>query len=1276
MHLRRVQLPALATAGALLVTLAPSATQAAAAPGGAPVPDRASGSSLSAVTLVTGDRVRLERFPDGRQAATVTPRDGAPDGGEDGGAAGGFEQVEIDGDLHVIPSDAMPYVGSGALDRDLFNITELVEQGYGDGRSKRIPLIVSYAKGARAADAAELPGTTAGAALPSLGARAVETGKDKADRFWAAVDDDREHVRTAAEPRLAGGIERIWLDRRVSASLDRSVPQIGAPEVWQGGHDGTGVTVAVLDTGVDAEHPDLKGRVAEARNFSDSPTTGDAFGHGTHVAATVAGTGAGADGSRKGVAPGARLLVGKVLGDDGYGSESQVLAGMEWAAEAGADVVNMSLGTDAPTDGTDALSLGLNRLTAETGTLFVASAGNTGPRSATVGSPGAADAALTVGAVDRDDALADFSSRGPRVGDLAVKPDITAPGVDIVAARAAGTSMGTPVDDLYTAASGTSMAAPHVAGAAALIAQRHPDWTARQLKDALVSTAQRHDSRTVYQQGGGRVDAARADAQQVYATGTLGFGGVDEGGEPVRREITYTNASDAPVTLQLDVSLRAGSGEPVPADAVGLPDGDTVEVAAGGTATVPVTLDPAGLRPGRYGGYVTATGGGTVAHTTIGAVREAPTRTVTLRGVDRSGKPAFVNPVTLFGEDDRYDVVSYIPDGRSMTVEVPEGDYFLHAVISDKVVNGSVDSLVVDPQLTVDRDLEVVLDAREANEVRIETPKPAVQEAVMSFYSHREFGSRSISHGHMEFSVDGRKLYVTPTARAREGVFEVSSRWQLEAPMLTGSVRWRGGHAPVDAIRLMGRSPALDGTRRLPLVDAGTGTQAEFDALADDGVDVSRAAVLVDGDSPQDENVVRAAAAAGARYVIVAGPEGSPAWSVWRPGGTRLPAVAAMVRHDVGERLRAALAAGRATVALHGTPASPYLYDVMQVAKQRVPERVVHRVSDANTATVRTGYRDSGGTPWTKEQRFGWRPWMGTAINQYQRHVPTPHERTEYVSAGDTLWRHNVHHRYTYDTFNPLAGGMIQPARTYRPGERVRESWFAPVVRPAIPRGVPGLTSYREGDQLTLRIPEFADSEDGHYSRLDGGDWGGVPADEASAALYRDGGKLAEGRTAWGAFPAGGDGGEGAYRLDLAVDRTTPEWHTSVSTRTSWSFTADRPAAGEQELLPLLQLDYDVRTDARGAAPDGRIVPIGITARHQDGIDGLRVRGMEVSASFDDGASWDDALVMRWWDGGHRVWLRHPRVGDDGGFVSLRVKAWDDAGNSVEQTVKRAYALR
>ena len=112
---------------------------------------------------------------------------------------------------------------------------------------------------------------------------------------------------------------------------------------------------------------------------------------------------------------------------------------------------------------------------------------------ATLGSPGAATSALTVGAVDKSDEAAWFSSRGPRVGDLAVKPEIVAPGAGIVAARAAGTTIGSVLDQHYTSLNGTSMATPHVAGAAAILAQKHPDWPAESLKARLVSTAHRLD---------------------------------------------------------------------------------------------------------------------------------------------------------------------------------------------------------------------------------------------------------------------------------------------------------------------------------------------------------------------------------------------------------------------------------------------------------------------------------------------------------------------------------------------------------------------------------------------------------------------------------------------------------------------------------------------------------------------------------------------------------------------------------------------------------------
>jgi subtilisin family serine protease len=214
------------------------------------------------------------------------------------------------------------------------------------------------------------------------------------------------------------------------------------------------------------------------------------------------------------VAPDAKLLNGKVIGDSGVGYESGVIAGMEWAASSGADVINMSLGDPTPSDGTDPMSQAVNRLTADTGALFVIAAGNSG---GSIGSPGTADAALTVGAVDRDDQLAGFSSRGPRKGDGAIKPDITAPGVDIVAAKAAHGQIGDPAADGYVSLSGTSMAAPHVAGAAAIIAGEHPDWTATRLKSTLMGTAKPNAWLTPFQQGAGRVDVAAAVRSTVLA---------------------------------------------------------------------------------------------------------------------------------------------------------------------------------------------------------------------------------------------------------------------------------------------------------------------------------------------------------------------------------------------------------------------------------------------------------------------------------------------------------------------------------------------------------------------------------------------------------------------------------------------------------------------------------------------------------------------------------------------------------------------------------------
>ncbi|MFF4169421.1 S8 family serine peptidase [Streptomyces sp. NPDC001744] len=1270
MHIR-LRPAAVLAAGVLITTLAPVPFSASAAPAPAsPGTDFIGRPQVSSVTLVTGDRVRLETFPDGRKNVSVEPAPGTPEAD--------FTQLEIDKQLYVLPRAALPYVSSGKLDRQLFNITSLIEQGYDDAHSSAIPLIARYTGGTDPAAKAAPTGSRKGLVLKSLRGSALKADKKQAGRFWKAIDDDalagngaRNAPKASSLKNAAfeGGVEKLWLDAKVHASLDRSTAQIGAPEAWRAGYDGKGATVAVLDTGVDATHPDLAGKLGEVRNFTADPTANDGHGHGTHVASTVAGSGAASGGSHKGVAPGARLLIGKVLQDNGSGSYSAILGGMEWAARSGADVVSMSLGGQ-PTDGTDPLSLTLNDLSEETGTLFVVAAGNAGG-DYTVGAPGAAEKALTVGAVDRDDTLASFSSRGPRAGDNGAKPDLTAPGVGIVAARAAGTSMGRPVDASYTAASGTSMATPHVAGAAAILAGQHPDWNGRQLKDALMSTTRTAPDRTVYEQGTGRVDVARSVRQRVRATGTTGFGSLEPDAGPRKVGVTYTNDGDAPVALTLGATFDKLYGSPAPAGVLEFPA--QVTVPAHGTADVTVTLDASALAEGTYGGLLTAASadGQAVAHTVLSAARTPVTHKVTLRGIDRDGKPAAISPLIMQGSAGGSDVYEEVAAGQSLTVNMPEGTYSLQGLISQYTEENATYSMVVDPRVQVSGDMDLVLDARKAVPVEIRTPKPAVQRGPLHFLTHWKNGDHEVVNSFLREFGGGQSLYVTPTEEAPEGTaFEFTSRWQLAAPML--STRAVSGSAATDVpVRLLHNSPAVQGVRRLRVVDAGPGRPEDYAALRARGTDVRGAAVLVTLEGPFYDEAVAEAARAGAAAAVISSATGDMYQPTpWQPVSTRLPAIALFAPHAAAQRLRA-----QGTVLeLKGTPDSPYLYEVLQVSEQRVPERVVHRVGPENTATVVSRYPDTGGASYAAENRLAYRPWQSIGVPVLSRYVRTGQARTEYLSGpADTRWLHWVNPRNTW-AFQAVGTGMLGSLRTYRAGEHTTESWYAPVVRPAIPRGVEGL-AHRKGDQLNIGIPEFADSASDHHGFALPRENEATPyPDETRAVLRRDGQVLAEGSRAWGLFPAGGD--DGRYQLDLDVKRTGPEGTLSRATSTRWSFTAPRPAEGKEAPLPLLQLDYDVATDLRGAAPGPGSFAFGVSARHQDGLTGRSVKGVEVSVSYDDGGHWQAARTSRRGDGAYRVQVVHPPTARTSGYVTLRVRAWDDAGNEVTQEIQRAYALR
>lgn len=301
------------------------------------------------------------------------------------------------------------------------------------------------------------------------------------------IEDDFE-VHTVKLP--AGPI------RQEKQVVPWGVKRIGAPEAWRVA-SGEKVKVAVLDTGLDAGHPDLAANVRGTQNIKfPGWRAGDGNGHGTHVAGIIAALNNSV--GVVGVAPRAEIYGVKIFNRQGNGYISDIIAGLDWALKNKMQVVNMSFGTSRPSQALEEAV----RKCVQAGMVMVAAAGNEG-RDDSVLYPARYPGVIAVSAIDKKDNLASFSSRGPEV-------TVVAPGVDILSTYPGGK---------YRTMSGTSMACPHVAGVAALVLSRNGHISSRQVAQVISGTATRLPGLTPAEQGAGLINASFLAAGGRFSCG-------------------------------------------------------------------------------------------------------------------------------------------------------------------------------------------------------------------------------------------------------------------------------------------------------------------------------------------------------------------------------------------------------------------------------------------------------------------------------------------------------------------------------------------------------------------------------------------------------------------------------------------------------------------------------------------------------------------------------------------------------------------------------------
>ncbi|MEU9064115.1 S8 family serine peptidase, partial [Streptomyces sp. NPDC048430] len=880
---------------------------------------------------------------------------------------------------------------------------------------------------------------------------------------------------------------------------------------------------------------------------------------------------------------------------------------------------------------------------------FVIAAGNA-YGAGTIGSPGSAASALTVAAVDKSDNRAEFSSMGPLVRSYGLKPDLSAPGVGINAAA----SQSVPgIEGMYQSMDGTSMATPHVAGAAAILKQRHPEWSGERVKDALMSSSKELSGHTPYEQGTGRLDVKAAIDTTIEATGSVEVASYDwphAASDPVaERTITYRNTGADDVTLNLatDTDSKAYTLS-----------ASTLTVPAGSTADVVLSLDPSAVpNDTQFSGQVVArdAAGTTVAHTGFALNKEQELYDLTLRLRDRAGGP--MDGIVVLAElgDPQLGLVQV---SGETTLRLPPGNYtaWTSADIDGDRADSKAVAFLAAPETILDKATTVTLDASKARKVSVRTPKET-EKRQLRYDMARTSPDGVVQRDAFQIPLTYDQLWVSPTKKVTQGSFSFLTRWRQGEELL--DLTADGHDVPVTVQN--GSVVAEDSEQKLTGAYAGDGAVADYKGRSVKG----KAVVVTRSDAVPPAERLANALAAGAKALFVVNDGRGVALESYVPYGEETTIPVASVQKTAGETLIKAAQRGK-KLSVDQRKFASYIYDLVDRHDGTVPDRSLAFTPSArqlakveNTfyghkATLGGGYRydipDYG---------------PGLGFEEYEKF---PGTRTEWVTPlpGDSFWYEN--HSVLNAEASDRALEMRSAELDYTAGGTYRADWFAPVTGPRLGTGYwgPFRTSYND---VQFNITPWTDAGEGHS--------GAMPADEydtTSYAFYQGDTLIRKGAGragyAWdlSAEPL-------PYRLVIDSARDEAVWKTSTRTHTAWEFVSGAlPEGTERADIPLLQLDYDVDTDLAGDVEAGKQVEVGLASGTQAWLDGaVKATKASLSVSYDEGATWSKVELRK---GSSGEWTAKFGTPKHAGSVSLKAHAEGPGGLAVDQEIIKAFGLK